>query len=195
MSRTLRILVCSAIMGLLVLLPGTGDTASRTVTGDLDGDGDAERYLLTGHRLTVREGEAMLWQSPPEWRVDGFSLGDVENDGAADLVMSLWKKGSFGPVRPFWEDREDRSYKNHLFVYRLTGDALRPVWCSSDLDRPIVSFVIRDADSNGLNELVVEEGEYRRTFGERYALDRKAPARTTVWRWDGWGFSLCMDIE
>ncbi|MFZ5898890.1 MAG: hypothetical protein ACOYU7_06975, partial [Bacillota bacterium] len=150
MSRTLRILVCSAIMGLLVLLPGAGDTASRTVTGDLDGDGDAERYLLTGHRLTVREGVAMLWQSPPEWRVDGFSLGDVDNDGAADLVMSLWKKGSFGPVRPFWEDREDRSYKNHLFVYRLTGDALRPVWCSSDLDRPIVSFVIRDADSNGL---------------------------------------------
>lgn len=190
MRRAFGILLCIAVLIILVSLPGTGGSASWTVTGDLDGDSNVERYLLDGHRLTVYEGDTLLWQSPREWRVDGFALGDVNHDGNVNLVMSLWKQGSFGPVKPFCENGPDRSYKNHLFVYRLTGDALQPVWCSSDLDHPIVSFEIRDVAGDGLNRMVVKEGSYRRIAGERYALDGKASTHTTVWKWDGWGFSL-----
>jgi len=45
-------------------------------------------------------------------------------------------------------------------------------------------------EGNGLNELVVQEGQYRKVDGERYALDSKAPVRTTVWQWEEWGFRL-----
>ncbi|SFG35611.1 hypothetical protein SAMN05660649_01395 [Desulfotomaculum arcticum] len=71
----------------------------------------------------------------------------------------------------------------------LSDNTLRLTWCSSDLDRPIVSFTVRDADDDGMNELVVEEGSYHRIIGQLYAMDRTAPARSTVWRWDEWGFS------
>jgi hypothetical protein len=156
--------------------------------GDIDGDGAREAYTLARHRLTVREGGRVLWRTDSDWRVEAFALGDIDHDGDDELVLTLWKKGSYGKLKPFWHTGEDISYKNHLFVYRLTEDGFRPVWCSSDLARPIVSFSIMDADGDGRSELVTEEGAYRQVAGERYALDTGKPTRTTVWQWEGWGF-------
>ncbi len=158
--------------------------------GDLDGDGRPEEYSLVGHSLTVTEEKQVIWRSDRDWRVDSFALGDVNNDGTDDLILALWKTGSFGALRPFWQTGEDVSYKNHLFVFGFKGDAVKSVWCSSDLDRPIVSFAVRDTDGDGLYELVVEEGQYRRVAGERYALAPDSPSRTTVWQWDEWGFRM-----
>lgn len=171
------------------LLSGTGDSfAMVRAEGDLDDDGRTEEYSLEDGVLTVREEAESLWKSPSDWHVDSFALGDADNDGTANLVMCLWKKGSFGEIRPFWHTGEDDSYKNHLFVYKLEGDTCKPVWCSSDLDRPILSLAIRDVNGDGLNELAVEEGQYRKAAGGRYAADPDAPALTTVWQWDEWGF-------
>lgn len=182
--------ILAVLLTVFVSLTVTGDLGSRTrAVGDLDGDGMKEEYILVDHHLTVREGEKQLWRSPNDWRVDNFALGDVDNDGMVNLVLTLWKTGSFGSVKPFWQTAEDTSYKNHLFVYRLKNKAMKQVWCSSDLDRPIVSFTIRDVDGDGPS-LVVEEGKYRKMSGERYTLDTKAPVRTTVWRWEEWGFRL-----
>lgn len=65
---------------------------------------------------------------------------------------------------------------------------MKQVWCSSDLDCPIVSLTVQDIDEDDLFELIVEEGKYRKITGERYTLDRFAQVQTTVWRWDEWGF-------
>ena len=100
----------------------------------------------------------------------------------------LWKTGSFGSVKPFWHSGEDDSYKNHLFVYKLEDETFQPVWCSSDLDRPIISFEIDDIDNDGLNELVVKEGAYREISKGRYALDTRVPFQVSVWKWEEWGF-------
>ncbi len=126
--------------------------------GDLDSDGIREEYILDRQTLTVREGAELLWQSPKDWSVDNFDLGDADNDGTVNLVITLWKTGNFGTVRPFWDTGADASYKNHLFVFKMQNNTFKPVWCSSNLDRPIVSFAIRDVNGDGLEELVVEEG-------------------------------------
>lgn len=186
------------LLAILPLLSGPGESSPPVrAAGDLDGDGKAEEYLLRDGVLSAREGDPTagkgfqdLWESSPDWHVDSFALGDADNDGKTELVISLWKKGSFGEIRPFWHTDTDDSYKNHLFVYRLQEDTYIPVWCSSDLDRPILSFALRDVNGDGLNELVVEEGQYCRTAGERYAPDPNGPVRTTVWQWEEWGFRL-----
>lgn len=190
MSRTCKILVCAAAFVILASLPGSKITASRTLSGDLNENGTPEHYLLAGHRLTVRENDTVLWQSSPAWRITDFALGDADNDGTVNLLLSLWKKGSFGPVKPFWIDGEDQSYKNHLFVYRLHGNTMQPVWCSSDLDRPIVSFTVRDINGDGMNELVVQEGHYRRTASGIYTVDKNKPTGTAFLKWNEWGFAV-----
>lgn len=193
------------LLAAVLLLSGSGSAGSYSgsggqvpenaaaltrASGDLDGDGMTEEYSLEDHAITVKEGGQILWKSPSEWRVDGFALGDADNDGKANLVFSLWKVGSFGEVRPFWHTGEDGSYKNHLFVYKLQDNSLKPVWCSSNLDRPILSFTVGDVNGDGLNELDVKEGRYVETEKERYAADPEGSARTAVWQWDEWGFRL-----
>ncbi|MHB8125427.1 MAG: hypothetical protein ACYDEJ_07255 [Desulfitobacteriaceae bacterium] len=194
-SMVNRIGLCGGVIFVILavfgLFPTTGGSGFRVHTlGDLDGDGITEEYSIVDHCLTVREGEQELWRSPRDWCVDNVVLGDADNDGTINMVLTLWKKGSFGSVKPFWLTSEDTDYKNHLFVYRLKNNAMKQVWCSSNLDRPIISLTIRDCDGDCLNELVVEEGQYRKIDREHYTLDTTAQVRTTVWRWDEWGFSL-----
>ncbi len=182
-------IILTLVLTLCISFSGAEGSGSPVrASGDLDSDGKEEEYLLEGNRLIVKEAGEFLWQSPSDWKVDSFVLGDADNNGTVDLAVALWKTGSFGTVKPFWEKDEDTSYKNHLFVLKLEGNTFKSLWCSSDLDCPIVSLTIRDVNSDGLNELVVEEGQYRKVAGERYALDPDAPLRTTVWQWREWGF-------
>ena len=194
MGRQVIILLGLVLIAALIIWPvfspaGVSETLVN-VKSDLDGDGITDEYSLKGDRITVWEKDRVLWKSPNAWRVQAFALGDVDNDGRMNLAVSLWKQGSFGETLPFWHKGKDKSYKNHLFIYKLVDDSFKPVWCSSNLDHPIVSLTISDINSDGLNELIVEEGQYRKVFGERYSLDESAPMRSTVWQWDQWGFWL-----
>lgn len=146
---------------------------------DLDNDGVNECYSLRDGRIEIRVDSRVIWRSPDEWWVDYFFLGDANNDGVPDLNLSVWKQGSFGPQRPFWVDREDGSIRNHLFIFDLVGGSLKPVWQSSNLDRPNYEMTIEDFDGDGRNELVALEGDY----------EDPGIRRTSVWRWNGWGFS------
>ncbi|QIB70700.1 VCBS repeat-containing protein [Aminipila butyrica] len=158
--------------------------------GDLNGNGIPEKYVLIDQTLLVIEGKQEIWQSPQGYRVESFALADVDNDGQLNIVISLWKKGSFGKLRPFWHKGENDEYKNHLFVYKLQNHTIKAVWCSSNLDRPILAFDVRDVDGDGLNELVVKEGHYKKIWGQKYTVDEEKPARITVWQWQQWGFYL-----
>jgi hypothetical protein len=166
-----------------------GSRSPIRAEGDLDSDGKTEEYLLSDGCMSVKEGNQVLWKSPDDWDVRSFALGDVDNDGEANLAVSLWKQGSFGTSLPFWHKGEDVSYKNHLFLFKLVNGNFKSVWCSSNLDYPIASLEICDVNGDNINELVVEEGSYRKVFGERYALDADALTRRTILQWDQWGFT------
>ncbi|MEA4986924.1 MAG: hypothetical protein VB095_02615 [Anaerovorax sp.] len=191
-----KILSRSPLLLLLLLtsilfLSGSRNFGAQLCTkGDLDGDGITEEYNLTDHVLIVEEGSQEIWRSSHDYYIDSFSLGDINNDGEINLVVSLWKKGSFGEMKPFWHTGKDNDYKNHLFVYQLKENTFRHVWCSSNLDHPILSFDIKDNNGDGLNELVVEEGEYKKTLGENYVTDPNGTKRTVIWQWEEWGFRL-----
>ena len=111
--------------------------------------------------------------------MDDFFLGDSDNNSIPELNLLVWKAGSFGPHKPFWVTEEDYSVKNHLFIFKLVEGVIKPVWQSSNLDRPNYEAGLADLDGDGTNELVVVEGEY----------DDPGVREAGVWRWNGWGFS------
>jgi hypothetical protein len=67
-----------------------------------------------------------------------------------------------------------------ILVFNMRGGSLKPIWQSSNLDRPNHEISLEDIDRDGLVELVALEGDY----------DGSAVRQTTVWRWNGWGFSM-----
>ncbi|RJQ26923.1 MAG: VCBS repeat-containing protein [Peptococcaceae bacterium] len=159
--------------------PLTGSSLIKNASFDLDGDGMDESYSLQEGKLRIETGSRTIWQSPDEWWVDDFLLGDADNDGIPDLNLLVWKAGSFGPHKPFWITAEDKSVKNHLFIFNLVHGAVKPVWQSSNLDRPNYGIALADIDKDSKNELIATEGDY---------ADPEV-RQVSVWRWNGWGFS------
>jgi len=146
-------------------LPTTQNPAllpkARLVKGeshDLNRDGVSEYYALANGILRVTCGHRLLWQTPDNWWVDYYFVGDSDNNGVAELNLLVWKEGSFGPNRPFWVTEEDRSVKNHLFIFTLDDHVMRPVWQSSSLDNPNYWATLMDLNDDGAQELVVVEG-------------------------------------
>jgi len=162
-------------------IEGDGGFYKKEVA-DLDNNQTRESYSLEKGRLTIAENSKVLWQSPKEWLIDDFILADVDNDGRVDINLSLWKRGNFGAVMPFWIKKNEMSLKNHFFVLNFGEKGVREVWGSSNLSQPNCEFQIADMDSDDKNELIVIEGSYgekRECRGEYLA----------IWEWDEWGFS------
>jgi len=155
---------------------------STQADADLNGDTKFERYLLKNGQLIVTEDIIMVWQSPNEWKVDQFSLADSNNDGVTDLNFSLWKAGNFGSSQPFWIENNDMSIKNHFFVLNYENDTMRHVWGSSNLALPNCEFQIADVDDDGINELIVIEGNY-------WNIHECKGEYVAVWKWNDWGFT------
>jgi len=156
----------------------------QQVTYDLNSDGIMENYHLTRGELTITQPDGIDWSSPPEWDIQSFVLDDVTGDGNPELIMVLWKRGSFDRHKPLWHAREENNYSCHLFVHRLIGNKLIPRWCSSALDRPIKSFTI-EKDSSGKTFLAVEEGNCSTYCAGRPIIIGKEHSN---WIWKQWGF-------
>lgn len=159
--------------------------AEKTVSkyGDIDGSQGPEHYILSQGRLAVEIGHKVIWRSPVQWKVTSFELADATNDGTKDLLMVVWKHGSFGPYRPFWFKGEDREWSNHLFVYNLINDKVKATWCSSALDRPIEHLTVKDINRDSRNELLVSE---------KLPWWKSLPGQNnddiSIWQWKFFGF-------
>ncbi|NLW44833.1 MAG: hypothetical protein GXY92_06575 [Syntrophomonadaceae bacterium] len=180
----------AAALGLLIIslprpLPVAG-TGIHTSIHDLDQDGQTELYVLANQGLIIGAEKEIIWRSPPDWRVASFHVADVTHDRHPDLLLLVWKKGSFGRLRPFWHTGRDAGFTCHLYVFNLANRHLKPVWMSSALDRPIDSITITDIDDDGRNELLVTEGWYWWQFFNRFR--GSTTGDIAAWEWQDWGF-------
>ena len=160
---------------------------AKQLTADTDGDGRMETFQLAGGRVTVKSGNTLLWESDPAWTVTDLAVADADNDGQEEMLLVLWKEGSFGTSRPFWIKEEDREYSNHLFMYRLTAGRMKPVWCSSAIQYPILHLQVTDHDRDGHQELLVTEGP---AAGPLFSIRQLFFKQQTTWQWQDWGFAL-----
>lgn len=182
-KRVFLILLTAAVLGAAALY--ISDPVAQTICKDTDDNGYQEEYRLADKQLRIFENNHLIWQSPDDWNIRQISLADADNDHRTELIMVLWKHGSYGEIKPFWFKGKDNQYSCHLFLYRMRTGKLTAVWCSSALINPIIKMTVKDSDNNGSNELHVLEGPQT---GFAYSLRQLFQRQQTCWIWNGWGF-------
>ena len=146
------------------------------LSADLDGDGAQESLVAVGevHDVRVSVAGVEVFASPDEWRVFDAHVCDLDGDGADELVFLVWKQGSYGPYRPFWESGADDAWSQHVFVYGMRAGKIAPIWMSSALG----SYFAREwMEPDGTLVLEAPDGSL------------------TSWRWGSWGFKLAAETR
>ena len=174
-------LISTALMGgamthrgsLIAMLPRWAhlrSLAEKTVIHTVNGDETVDISLDSGQLIFTADSGSIVYE--PEWLVTDIFIYDADHDDEDEVVLNVWKIGSFGEHRPFWkENKTDDRMTEHIFIYDWQTDdpeRLRPIWMSSQM--PV-------------------QGEFLRT--EKNNLIITAPDGTvTYWRWETWGLAL-----
>ena len=136
---------------------------------DVNGDGEKENWVLKEKQAVLSCGDEVLYETDPEWLISDIYAGDLTRDGQDELVMLVWKRGSFGPSKPFWTPEDETGYSQHVFIFGWREEAVHPTWMSSKLGFPVA------------------EGELE----ERNLLRLTSPdGSATFWAWESWGLVL-----
>lgn len=143
------------------------------VAGDFffDSTGSYEIWL-TGRAVAVSYGGAPVWSSPEGVKVQAALSCDIDNDGAEELILLCWRIGRYGSSKPFWVERDERKWSQHIFVYEYVNGEIKPKWMSSDIGQDVAAMA-----AGGRSV------PFYRLFltGTDGTVSR--------WRWDDWGFS------
>lgn len=132
---------------------------------------ESETFTLHNGVLTLR-GFAD-WSPGKTVRVQDALIGDIDGDGADELVLLCWRIGSYGAHRPFWVKANDRRWGQHIFIYDLEPDGPRPIWMSSSLGFEVASWTM-------------ERG--------RYLALRSPGGEESLWGWLGWGLEKLEEL-
>jgi len=112
------------------------------------------------------------------WKVQNMLVFDVDHDSYDELILLVWKHGSYGKHMPFWEKYNDIDLEQHIFIYKTMNKdnriLIRPIWMSSSLGKEIVRI------SEGEDKLIVLED---------------TSSRITKWEWRGFGLKLRERVE
>ncbi len=136
-------------------------------------------FTLRKKVLTIKDNATgeILYESPKEWLVSDYFYFDVDHDGEKDVVMMVWKQGSFGEHKPFWHKGKDNKWTQHIFIYNWDSersDRLDPRWMSSGLGIKVHKVYI---DEKNRVHFIDDKGN------------------ETVWQWLGWGLTLVEEIK
>lgn len=145
----------------------------RVAKTDMEDTGDR-------HRFTKRDQSEHIWKTPADWQVQDVLVMDIDRDQSEELVLLVWKHGSYGRHLPIWEKKNDIRLEQHIFIYRLqkntkyedeediraqdetaaegksgeqntNTDVMKPVWMSSSLGKNIRSIARGKKESLILN--------------------------------------------
>ena len=149
----------------------------KTVTiRPADSECSPDASLPESGALTA-EHAAASYSTPSEWLVSDALIADLNADGIEEILLLVWKRGTYGGVLPFWVDHDDRSFSEHLYIFHYQDGALVPVWMASKMPYPVETVSIvkgHNGDSPPVSfvRLLSPDGE------------------ESFWVWDHWGLKL-----
>ena len=173
-----------------------GDQLSG-ILPDIPDDSTESCLELSNLRLTIHRCEqnnnSLDWQSPENWKVTEAIQSDLNRDGASEIAMVVWRLFEPWPIDRFLpnggriaEYQNEAGLSAHLILIGWDGDEYRELWAGSALANPIFKISAIDMDGDGYEELIALEGEYDSPF---------ETGNITIWKWQGFGFTLQDRIE
>ncbi len=135
---------------------------------------NTEEYQITlRHRsAAVRYHDEIIWSSPQEIKVQDILSCDFDGDGEDELLLLCWKRGRYGQHRPFWVEKDEKSWSQHIFVYEYQENQIKPKWMSSYIGQEVVSLSVKEEASSPCHLLLTDKAD-----------------QITSWVWDSWGFA------
>lgn len=175
-NRTVRVTYFADIIN------DTGVINNIVTENDVKVENDTSAYNSEKDKkhISVRNNvnsEREIWTSPQEVKVQKALSCDIDNDGIDELVLLCWKKGRYGEHKPFWVEKDETVWSQHLFVYEYQSEKISPKWMSSYLGQDIA-----DVTSNG------------KAAPDLCLWFRSPDDEMTSWKWDSWGFTR-LDTE
>jgi len=163
-------------------------------SADLNMDGKEECLVLMNEILQINDCEQQVaWQSPEGWQVKEALISDLNLDHEPEVALVVWR-----PFQPWPVDRflpaggriqyfhDQSGLSCHLILIGWTRHGYNELWAGSALIRPVSQIQAVDLDQDDRQELVALEGDYDSAF---------SGGALTVWRWQGFGFTLVNKVE
>ncbi len=138
---------------------------------------DAElpsEIVLQKRRVTVYRDGKSVWTSDRQVPVQDFLWCDIDHDGAEELLLLCWRVGRYGDAKPFWVERDERRWSQHIDIYDWRERGIHALWMASDIGMDVSGWRFDERD-----RLVITE-----TSG-----------RQTGWDWQSWGLSLIREYK
>ena len=142
---------------------------------DLSGELSGPDAITLDHRqVTVVCDSESVWQSPDNVLVQDFLWCDIDHDDENELILLCWRIGRYGYARPFWVDRDEFAWSQHIYIYDWQNGTIHPLWMASDIGMDALSFEFNDTD-----RLIITETD----------------GRQTAWDWVSWGLSMLREVR
>lgn len=145
----------------------------NSYSGSVDFNEESVFVKLKSKKLSILKDGELLYQTADDIYVSDAFFTDINHDSGKEIIMMVWKQGSYGDHKPFWIEKDTDEYTQHIFIYRWDShrpDRLDPVWMSSDLGMNISKISIDDNECIHLTDCNGKE---------------------TSWAWLHWGLVNC----
>lgn len=110
---------------------------------------------LAQKRVTLTDNENLVWATEGSWKVQDMLVYDINGDNQDELVLLVWKHGSYGDHRPVWVKHNDINIDQHIFIYQWDDnrqDYIKPLWMSSAL-----GYKVDNINRGSKNNLIVQK--------------------------------------
>lgn len=129
------------------------------------------KIVLSHKSVSIISDNTVIWTSPEAIKIQDAISCDMDNDRQDELILLCWKIGRYGNDKPFWVEKDEKKWSQHIFVYEYSNGEIRPKWMSSYIGQD-VAVLSENGKSSPFCRLLLTDLE----------------GCVSSWMWDSWGF-------